>query len=171
MRFPRPIRLVAPAFAAALAAAALAAACGRGATDPVQGLLAGVEAAAERRDVEGVAGFLSEQYRDHHGLGRVETTHQLERWLAGYESVALEVYGTEVERGGDASARVRCVVEFSGRGRRAFGLDGLLPPAATYRFTLDLTEERGRWVVRGAAYEPVDPAGEPPVEPAERGAR
>ena len=53
---------------------------------------------------------------------------------------------------------MRCVVEFSGRGRRALGLEGLLPPAATYRFRLDVADESGVWRVRGAGYEPVQPS-------------
>ena len=65
------------------------------------------------------------------------------------------MYGKETERDG-AAARVRCVVEFSGQGRKAFGLEGLLPPSAVYRFDLDLAEEGGAWRVRGATWEPAE---------------
>ena len=139
------------------AALVVGTACARPAPDPVVALVAGLESAAEARDAEAFSALLSEQYRDEHGLDRAETSEQLKRWFAGYESVALEVYGTEIERT-PGSARVRCVVEFSGRGRRAFGLEGLLPPAATYRFRLDVADEGGVWRVRSAGYEPVPPA-------------
>ena len=54
---------------------------------------------------------------------------------------------------------MRCVVEFPGRARQAFGLEGLLPPSAAYRFELDVAEEGGAWRVRGATWAPAEPAG------------
>ena len=69
--------------------------------------------------------------------------------------MAIEVYGVETERDGEA-ARVRCVVEFSGEARKAFGLEGLLPPSAVYRFDLDVAEQSGTWRVRGATWEPAE---------------
>ena len=53
---------------------------------------------------------------------------------------------------------MRCVVEFSGQARKAFGLEGLLPPSAVYRFDLDVADEGGAWRVRGATWEPAEPA-------------
>ena len=66
--------------------------------------------------------------------------------------MAIEVYGVESDRDGGV-ARVRCVVEFSGQARKTFGLEGLLPPSAVYRFDLDVAEEAGAWRVRGATWE------------------
>jgi hypothetical protein len=137
---------------------AIGVACRARPADPVAALLADVEAAAEARDADAILARLSEGFRDEHGLDRTETGQQVRRWLAAYESVSLEVYGVEIERA-PGSARVRCVVEFAGRGRSAFGLGGLLPPEATYRFTLDVADEGGTWRVRGVAYEPASPAG------------
>ena len=149
-----------PALVIGILAAALALACSRRPGDPVEALLVELEGAAEARDAEAFGAWLSPQYRDEHGLDRAATIAQLRRWFAGYETIALEVYGTEIDRSAAAAARVRCVVEFSGQGRRVFGLEGLLPPSATYRFTLDFAEEAGAWRVRGAAYEPVLPAAD-----------
>jgi hypothetical protein len=73
--------------------------------------------------------------------------------------VAIDVYGVVAEREGQ-TARVRCVVDFSGKGRQAFGLEGLLPPSAVYRFDLDAADEDGTWRVRGATWTPAEPAGE-----------
>jgi len=81
---------------------------------------------------------------------------QLRRYFAAYDSVAIEVYGVETEREG-TSARVRCVVEFSGKARQAFGLEGLLPPSAVYRFDVDAVDEGGVWRVRGATWTPAEP--------------
>ena len=74
---------------------------------------------------------------------------------AAEADATIEVYGVESDRDGQA-ARVRCVVEFSGEARKAFGLEGLLPPSAVYRFDLDVAEEGGSWKVRGATWEPAE---------------
>jgi hypothetical protein len=84
---------------------------------------------------------------------------QLKRYLAAYESVAIDVYGVETRRDGSA-AQVTCVVEFSGRARQAFGLEGLLPPSAVYRFELDVADEGAGFLVRSASWEPAEPAAE-----------
>jgi hypothetical protein len=129
-------------------------ACSQPPADPVAALLADLEAAAEARDAERFAERLAPGFEGAHGLGRAEALAQLKRYFAAYESVALEVYGVEAERDG-ATARVRCVVELTGRARRAFGLEGLLPPSAAYRFVLDLSGPDGTWLVRAASWEAV----------------
>ena len=115
-------------------------------------LLAELEAAAEARDALRFAERLAPTFRGAHGLGRAEALAQLKRYFAGYESVAIDVYGVEVERSG-AGARVRCVAEFSGHARQAFGLEGLLPPSAAYHFDLDVADEGGTWRVHSASWD------------------
>jgi hypothetical protein len=136
---------------------ALVAACSGPPADPVEALLAELEAAAEAREAERFAEGLAPAFRGAHGLGRDEALLQMKRYFAAYESVAIDVYGVETERDG-RNARVRCVVDFSGRGRQAFGLEGLLPPSAVYRFDLDVADEDGAWRVRGATWAPAEPA-------------
>jgi hypothetical protein len=136
----------------------VATACSRTPADPVQALLAELAAAAEARDAERVAVRLSEGFAGGgQGMGRAEAVATLRRYFAAYETVGLSVYGVEVDRQGGA-ARVRCVVEFSGRARKLAGLEGLLPPSAVYRFQLDTADEGGVWRVRGATWEPVEAA-------------
>jgi len=135
---------------------ALTPACSRPPADPVAALLAELEAAAEERDAERFGERLSPDFRGADGLGRPEALAQLRRYFAAYDSVAIEVYGVETDRQG-TSARVRCVVEFSGKARQALGLEGLLPPSAVYRFDLDAADEDGVWRVRGAAWTPAEP--------------
>jgi hypothetical protein len=142
------MRLVA---AASLLVIALVPACSRPPADPVAMLLAELEAAAEARDAARFAERLAPAFRGTHGLGRPEVFAQLKRYFAAYESVAIDVYGVETERDG-GSARVQCVVEFSGKARQAFGLEGLLPPSAVYRFDLDVGENDGGWQVRAATW-------------------
>ena len=125
--------------------------------DPVEALLAELEAAAEARDADRFGERLAPAFQGLHGLGRSESMAQLKRYFAAYESVAIDVYGVQAERNG-ATARVQCVVEFSGRARQAFGLEGLLPPSAVYRFDLDVADEDGTWRVRGATWAPAEPA-------------
>jgi hypothetical protein len=143
--------------AALLLAAVVLAACSRAPADPVDVLLAEMEAAAEARDAHRLGERLSPGFRSASGLDRPEAIAELGRTFAAYESVALEVHGVEAERDG-ATARVRCVVEFSGRARKAFGLEGLLPPSAAYRFDLAVADEGGTWRVREATWEGVEPA-------------
>jgi hypothetical protein len=137
--------------ACALAGAALESACSRAPSDPVQALLAELEAAAEARDAERVGQRLSADFK-------ADGVATLRRYFAGYENVALTVYGTEVERAG-SSAHIRTVVEFSGRARKLGGLDGLLPPEAVYRFEMDAADEAGVWRVRTCEWRAVQ-AGE-----------
>jgi hypothetical protein len=143
---------------ALLLAAALLSACSRAPQDPVAALLSELEAAAEARDAERFAQRLASAFHGADGLGRAEAVAQLKRYLAAYESVAIDVGSVETERDGSA-AHVRCVVEFSGQARKAFGLEGLMPPSAVYRFELDVADEGGPWLVRGATWEPVEAAG------------
>ena len=131
-------------------------ACSRAPADPVAGLLAELEGAAEARDADRFGARLSPEFRGDHALGRPDAIAQLRRYFAAYESVAIDVYGVETERDGPA-ARVRCVAEFSGRARQVLGLEGLLPPSAVYRFALDVSDEDGTWRVRGASWERVEP--------------
>jgi hypothetical protein len=141
---------------ALLLSLAVLSACAHPPKDPVAALLADLEAAAEARDAERFAGRLAPQFQGAQGLGRAEALAQLKRYLAAYESVAIDVYGVAAERDGSA-AHVRCVVEFSGRARKALGLEGLMPPSAVYRFELDVADEGGGWLVRGATWEPAEP--------------
>ena len=134
---------------------ALVAGCSRAPVDPVEALVAELEAAAEARDAERFGEQLAPAFRGGPGFGRTEALAELKRTFAAYESVAIEVYGKEIERDA-AAARVQCVVEFSGQARKAFGLEGLLPPSAMYRFALDVAEEGEAWRVRGATWEPAE---------------
>ena len=136
-------------------ALALAIGCSRAPADPVEALLAELEAAAEARDADRFGERLAPAFQGGQRLGRPEALAQLKRTFAAYESVAIDVYGVEAERDGSA-ARVRCVVEFSGQARKAFGLEGLLPPSAVHRFDLDVGDEGGTWRIRGATWEPVE---------------
>lgn len=135
-------------------------ACSGTPEDPIEELQSELELAAEDRDVERFGARISESFEGPRGLTRADALASLRRYFAAYESVDLEVYGAEVERG-DSSAGVRCVVEFAGRARQIGGLKGLLPPAAVYRFELEVADEGGVWRVQQATWETVqlDEAG------------
>jgi hypothetical protein len=125
--------------------------CSREPEDPVAALLAALEHAAEARDAEAVMERLTSDFTAG-GMTRADTLVELKRTLAGYEEVALELGPIETQRDAD-TAQVRCVVEFSGRGRKLLGLEGLLPPEAAYRFDLELRRSGGRWLVHQARWE------------------
>lgn len=134
---------------------ALATACSRAPSDPVLALLGELEAAAEARDADRFGERLAPGFEGVRGLGRPEAIAEIRRYFAAYESVAIDVYGVESDRSG-TSARVRCVVEFSGQARKALGLEGLLPPSAVYRFDLDVADDDGTWRVRTASWDPAE---------------
>lgn len=148
------------AAAGALACAALALSCSRTPKDPVQALLADLEEAAEARDANQFGEYLAPSFQAAGSMDRAEAIATLKRYFAGYDSVGLTVYGTEVERAG-ATASVRTIVEFSGRARKLAGLEGLLPPEAVYRFDLEMADESGSWKVRSAKWEAVEPGARP----------
>ena len=146
--------MITPAGRSTLLALALTLGCSGAPGDPVEELQAELEAAAEDRDVERFGARISESFGGPRGLTRADALASLRRYFAAYESVDLEVYGVEVARDGD-SAGVRCVVEFAGRARQIGGLKGLLPPAAVYRFELEVGDEGGVWRVQEASWETV----------------
>jgi hypothetical protein len=142
-----------------LAWALLAAGC-RGDSDPVQGLLSELEDAAEDRDAERFQQLLSEDFRGAGGLDRAEAAASLRRYFAAYESVGLEVYEVKVDRA-EASAEVHLRVDFVGSARRVGGLEGFLPPSASYRFELSLSRRGERWLVTRANWESALPPPSP----------
>jgi len=150
--------LSAPATAPLSLALLVAVACGGRTVDPIPRLLDDLEDAAEARDADRFAESLGEGFRGPGTMDKAEARATLRRYFAAYEAVSLGVYGVETEREG-ALARVRCRVEFSGQARKAFGLEGLLPPAALYRFDLEARDEGGgAWRVHRASWEAVEPA-------------
>jgi hypothetical protein len=142
--------------AVAVVVLVVVAACSRPPADPVAALLQELEEAAEARDADRFAARLSPAFRADQGLGRAEALAELRRYFAAYESVTIEVHGLETERD-ESGAHVRCVVEFSGTGLRALGVEGLLPASAVYRFELDAAVEGGVWRVKDAAWAPAEP--------------
>ena len=144
-------RAVMTAFVSAL----LAGACSRAAPDPVQLLLEELEAAVEARDADRVLARLSGAFQGQDSVTRTDAHAELRRYFAGYESIRLDLHDVSIERP-DATARVRFKVAFSGQARRAFGLEGLLPPSALYRFDLEARDESGTWRVTRARWEKVE---------------
>lgn len=128
--------------------------------DPVEALLSELEEAAEARDAARFGERLSASLRAGTGMDRAQAQDTLRRYFAAYQSVALTVYGVEVERA-EGSARVRCVVEFVGEARKLGPLQGLLPPEAAYRFDLEVADEDGVWRLRAASWTPVAPSAAP----------
>ena len=140
----------------ALALAVMVFSCS-GQKDPVQAMLVELEEAAEERDSDRFGQRLSESFKGGaEGLPKAEALALLRRYFAGYDSVALTVYGVEVERA-EGTARIRCVTEFAGNVRKLGGLEGLLPPEAVYRFELEAADEQGTWRVRSAQWRAVEP--------------
>ena len=154
MRFPaRDLAL-----SASLAVAAALAGCGAK-EDPVHSLIRGLEEAAEDKSAERIGERLADDFRGQNGMGRADAVATIRRYLAGYETVALEVYDVSIQRA-DGNADVSLRAEFSGRALSIGGLGGLLPPEALYRFDLHVVDLGGTWKVQRAAWEEVAPGGD-----------
>jgi hypothetical protein len=138
----------------------LAGGCARATPDPVRALLAELESAAEARDADRFRARLSDGFTGQDGLAKADVHAELRRYFAAYESIAIDLYQVEPERQ-DGAARIRLKVAFSGQARRAFGLEGLLPPSALYAFDLEARDEAGTWRVTRAQWEKIEgpPAG------------
>jgi hypothetical protein len=135
--------------------AGLSPACS-GETDPIQALLNDVEAAVEDRSADAVGAHLSQGFKGAGKITRADALATLRRYMAGYQTISLEVYEVQVEQA-EATASVSLTAEFSGDARRIGGLSGFLPPAALYRFDLELTTEEGRWVIAAAEWKALPP--------------
>ena len=133
---------------------------GCAAKDPVLAVLAGLEEAAEDRDADALREWLADDFRSAEGADRAEAHALARRSLAGYESVRLEVYDVKVTQT-DAEAQVRARVDFTGSARRLPGLDGLLPPSASYVFDLRLARRGEAWKVTSAEWRSALPAPAP----------
>lgn len=155
-----------PAIACAVAAlvgALSAPGCARPSGDPVRALVDELVAAGEARDADRILARLSESFRGQDALVKADVQASLRRYFAAYESIDLEVFDVVAEPA-EGATRVRTRIGFSGKGIRGFGLEGLLPPSAVYRFDLDARDEDGTWRVTRASWEvaaPVAPSAQP----------
>jgi hypothetical protein len=164
VRTARRLRSTVLGSLAALGAASLSAGCSGAPSDPVLSLLAELEAAAEARDADRVGALLSAEFRAPDGLGKTVAVAEVKRYFTIYETVGLTIYGVSVERG-EQDARVRCVIEFSGRVKKLPGFEGFLPPDEAYRFDFGLAKEGAAWRIRKASWELAQPEASPTGAP------
>ena len=155
---PGTRRARAVTIAAGLAGMVAAGSCARAERDPAQALVDELAEAAEDRDAGRIVERLADDFSGPGGLTRADAAASLRRYFAGYETIDVEVYDVEA-RPADGMTTVRTRIGFKGEANRAFGLEGLLPPSAVYRFDLDVGERDGVWRVVRAAWERVTPPG------------
>jgi hypothetical protein len=139
---------------AALAAALLAAACGKR-EDPARETLDRIVKAADARDAAAVARELSDDYRDAFGSGRADVESTLRGYFAAYEILDVRLSDVVIERA-EGAARARFRAALSGQPRAASGLAGLLPSSSAYRFDVRLVPDGSRWKVEWASWEPAE---------------
>lgn len=135
-----------------LVTALSAASCAKPSGDPMRALVDEIAEAGEDRDADRAAARISDTFRGQETLGKADAIAALRRYFAAYESIDLEVFDVESEPG-DGKTRVRTRIGFTGTAQKAFGLQGLLPPSAVYRFDFDAREEGGVWRVTRASWE------------------
>lgn len=140
-----------------IAALALCCLACRAATeqDKVREVIAGIQQAAEEKQIGAVLDSLSRSYRD--GAGR--DYHAIKSLLAFYvyrhRKIAVFIPAIDVEVDG-AAARARFQAILTGRQDAASG--GTLMPEAlgVYDFDVRFTKERGEWKAVDAAWKRVE---------------
>jgi hypothetical protein len=116
-------------------------------------------ARAEKRDVEGVAERLAEDYTDLEGRDKADTIALVKEYFGRYRGIVIHLLGVRVEHvdpGGEAEARAELMLS-SGA---AEVLRRLMRYGETYKFDLRLARAPGGgWQLKSAAWEQVDSSG------------
>jgi hypothetical protein len=132
------------------------AACGGPPQDPVEGLIRHVSRAVEDRDAAAVGERVTSDFEGG-GMARAEALATVSRYLAGYDSVGVQVF--DVQRLDESHLRFR--VDFSGKPKDVGGLAGLLPSAAVYQFEVELAGAGNALKIRRASWQPWQPPPSP----------
>ncbi|MGA7615119.1 MAG: hypothetical protein WBX15_08050 [Thermoanaerobaculia bacterium] len=120
----------------------------------MRGALDGMESAAEDRDADAFAKYLSPEYRDPSGLDYAEAVNTLRRLFAGYEKIEIVLTGVEIQRS-DVAATAKFHANFAGVPRKLGGLDQFLPRASSWNFEVRFAPEGGAWKAYWAKWEKV----------------
>jgi hypothetical protein len=131
-------------------------ACAGPPQDPLDGLIHHVTRAVEERDVEAVGERVTSDFQGG-GMERAEALGMVARYLAGYESVGVQVF--DLQRLDDSHLKFR--VDFTGKPKDVGGLAGLLPSAAAYEFEVELAGAGNALKVRRARWQPWQPPPSP----------
>lgn len=126
--------------------------------DPVRGTLDAFMKAIEDRDADEAGELIASGYSDPGG-GKAEAVALLKRYLAGYETVDIDLSNVEIHRA-TSSAVVRFRAGFRGRARKIGGLADLLPESASYDFELQMADPGDGWKISGAAWTEARPAAQ-----------
>lgn len=118
-------------------------------------LVDGVRKAAEKKDIQGMAGFLSEDYADFEGRGKKETEELLRDYFRRYRGIVVHVLGTHFEEAGpDGETRLELEAVLSSGGgemfRKLIRFSG-----EYYRFHIGVIKAGDLRRVRSARWEPV----------------
>lgn len=118
-------------------------------------LMDGVKRAAEKKDLRGMADFLSEDYADFEGRGKKETEGLLRDYFHRYRGIVVHVLGTRFEEagpGGETELELEVVLS-SGRGetfRKLLRFSG-----EYYRFQIGVIKAGNLRRIRSARWGPV----------------
>ncbi len=150
-----------PRRAALAVAGALAIACARAPQDPVERLLAALEAAVEERDAAAFVEQLAPEFRGQGALDRAGAGAELRRWFALYESVSVERAPADVTRDGAATlVSVRVIFSAKPKLEGRFGL--VASESSPIRFDLRCREHEGALRVTDVAWAEEAPPVAPP---------
>lgn len=114
-----------------------------------------MEKAAEARDADDFAEFISNGYKDPSGMSREEAVQTIRRYFAAYEHFEIVLTDIEVKHfEGAASATFRA--DMVGTPRAIGGLDAWLPRNSSWRFEVRFVPEDGTWKAHWATWERVN---------------
>lgn len=141
--------------AAAVAAVAALAACGKK-KDPVQSVLDGVVAAAEKGDASDLMAFVAEDFKAANGESRADAELSTKRYLMAYDGLKVTLRDVKVDKGGAGEAFVTFRADIAGTPKNIGGLAAYLPSSGSYRFELRLVESDGRMKIAWASWQGVE---------------
>ncbi|HEX7044512.1 MAG TPA: hypothetical protein VF203_07850 [Burkholderiales bacterium] len=150
-------RLNAAIRAAAIASALLFGGCSDRDTpqDQIRALIAAAEAAAEKREIGTLRGYVSDSYADEGGRDRRAIDAILRLYLLRHESIHLLTRISDVQFIPPAAASAVVYVAMSAVPVADAEALGRLR-ADFYRFEIDFAREDGDWRVRRAAWRPAE---------------
>ncbi len=108
----------------------------------------------EKKDLEGLMGFLAEDYSDHRGRNRSQTRDMVQSYFSQFRGIVVHVLSTRIDDITASEASIQSDAALSSGGARA--LRRLIRVSIdNYRFKIKLIKQEDRWQIRYAEWKPI----------------
>lgn len=131
-------------------------ACGGPQTDEalIQDQMDQIGRLIEKKDLESLMSFLSEDYSDHRGRDRTQTRDMVQSYFSQFRGIVVHILATRIEDISAPEAFIQTDAAISSGGARA--LRKLIRVSIdNYRFKIKLIKHEGRWLIRHAEWKPI----------------